>query len=146
MQVDESPTVLTGTKRTSVFSPSSSSTNKRIKQDSMPTEQMTKLVAAMNKYSKTWGGMMDAAEDDDSEWKLLFAHVLMKLTDTLANTDVGDKFIAPQTSGQAEKIVDGFSNDDFKEWKKGLQKGVVNGDWKDLVEHRKSHSNCVIHS
>jgi hypothetical protein len=137
-----------GIKRTSVSPPPSFSTNKRLKQDS--AEQMKTLVAAkMAEYSSAsmWDLRMDKATVDESKWKPLMASILFHLGDALlANTDEKDKFSASLTLSRAMEIVNSFSDDDYEEWKKGVQKGVVNGDWTDLVEHRKCHSNCVLPS
>jgi hypothetical protein len=119
------------------LSPLASSTEKHPKLD-LPQAQLTASNDEMKHFSyrQYREGQFDEGACDDTEWRQLLPHVLVHLTSRLAETDVKASFISPRTLPQAKEIVEGFSEDEFKEWKDGLQKGVKTGDWADLIAHR----------
>jgi hypothetical protein len=137
MDIDP-PLPTSGSKR--MTSPSlAASTSKRSKHgDPAPIQPLQALAARMRKYATTqhWQITMDMAKDDESKWTDLIQIVLSALTSSMESTDRTSDFIGPQTLLQAEQIVDDFSDEYFREWKDGVQKGINNDDWEDLLKHR----------
>jgi hypothetical protein len=129
-----------GLKRSSI-SPPLPSTEKRPKLN-LPQQQLTVLNKHMKYMSgrQIWQIRFDSAGDDNSQWRDLFSDVLMSLTLRLATTDLKTSIIPPQDLDGSDNIVKGFNNDDLREWKDGVQKGVKEDDWTDLIAHRMYHS------
>jgi succinate dehydrogenase/fumarate reductase-like Fe-S protein len=75
-------------------------------------------------------------KDDDSDWKCLFRAVLVTLTSVMESADQDSDFIGPQTVSQAERIIDDFGDENFREWKEEVEKGIKHDDWEGLLEHR----------
>jgi hypothetical protein len=106
------------------MSPPASSTEKRRKLD-LPQGQLAALNEKMNDISgpQRWQNRIDDAGDDDSQWRGLFADVLVYLTIRLSITDLKTSILSPEDLDE-ESIVKGFNDDDLREWKVGVQKGV----------------------
>jgi hypothetical protein len=58
----------------------------------------------------------------------------------LPTTDIKGSVIVAATRPQADELVRGLDDDEVKEWKDGVQKGVMNNNWADLIAHRTYHS------
>jgi hypothetical protein len=105
----------------------------------LPRSQLTLLNDEMKDLSRCqdWQIRIDEleADGDDTKWQHLFSHVLIHLASKLA-VDLKASIVPSQTLDQADEIVKSFSEDEFKEWKDGVQKGVKEGDWTDLIAHR----------
>ena len=93
--------------------------------------QPVDMVATMRELASDmlWPHRLDKAKEDESRWRSLIEAVFITLADVM-------EFIGPQTSWQAKQIVDEFSDEDFREWKEGVEKGVTHDDWEGLLEHR----------
>ena len=96
--------------------------------------QPVDMVAVMQQLASDmdWQLQLDKAKDDESRWKPLIRAVLMALSDVMEVTDRK----CPQTLWQAIQIVNNFSDEDFREWKEGVEKGITHSDWEGLLEHR----------
>ncbi len=138
MDVDLDPRTYSPSSGTKRSSTPPSSTDKRPKLV-LPQDQLNALNDSMKNYSrrKRWLYRIDDAGDDASEWRDLFSDVLLFLTDQLAATDLKGSVIPAQTPNKANEMVMGFDNDEFKEWKGGVQKGVKENDWADLISRCK---------
>jgi hypothetical protein len=103
----------------------------------LPQAQLTALNEKMTNLSlrERWQTRMDEAGDDTSQWRDLSSSVLYFLMAVLARTDRKDSFIAPDIV-DADEIVKGFTDDDLREWMDGVQKGLKDGNWEGLLEHR----------
>ena len=131
------PSPSSGIKR-SLRPPPSSSTGKRPKRV-LPQNQLNALNGGMKDLSRRWRWLsrVNDAGDDASEWRDLFSDVLVSITGHLAITDLKASVTPPQNSLQADEIVKGFDDEEFDEWKRGVQKGVKENDWTVLISQRK---------
>jgi hypothetical protein len=78
-----------------------------------------------------WQSQIDDA-GDDSAWRKFFSGVICMIT----NEELQAAIIPPQTKSQSIAITKGFSENELREWKDAVQKGVKEGNWTDLITHR----------
>jgi hypothetical protein len=79
---------------------------------------------------------MEHAENDNSLRRAFFSDVLRDLTSALASTKQKSSFIRPPSTDEADQIVGGFTEYELSMWQDGLQKGLSDKDWADLIAHR----------
>jgi hypothetical protein len=99
--------------------------------------QLTAINDKMNDNSEelAWKIIIERA-NDVSKWQKVSSTILMELLDQATNMDLKDSFIAIPSPSKAEEIVEGFDTKEFEEWKDGVLKGVKEGNWADLIQHR----------
>lgn len=110
------------------MSPHPSPTEKRHRPD--PQQVITNDKITNIAHFHGWRNQINAARDD-SEWRNFFSLV----TWTLTNKNIPD-ILPPQTEAQSIVITNNFSENELREWKDGVRKGLEEGDWTDLVIHR----------
>ena len=117
------------------LSPMSSNAIKRAKLE-LPPEQSTTINDAMTLAStcNRWETGIKEAADDPLALKTLSSFILIYVINLLS-TKVST---FPMTQIEAQGVIDGFSDDELREWEAGLQKGFQHNDWSCLIEHRAS--------
>jgi hypothetical protein len=121
-------------KRSPTSPPASPSPGKRPKLD----VSLEQLRDKMGVRSKICAWELRISGDDDSKWQVL-ADVFCDLTTVLATSGLKGSVIPPVSKNEAEDIVRGFTGEEFNEWKDGVNKGVREGDWGELIKHRMFH-------
>jgi hypothetical protein len=99
----------------------------------LPQEQLIVLNKRAYLQRNLWKSLISDCEDDT--WRSALAGVLSFLTDELAVTDLGASTIGVTSFRQAEALVETFNDKEIQEWKSGLQKGLKENDWADLISH-----------
>lgn len=114
---------------------SSSSAERRPKQNISPTK-LTPLNTTMNVQSddNMWQSHIGNSKEDELR---LFSSVLFTLTRVLLVFSKDLDIIPPiQTPTQADEMISQFSDDELIEWKEGTRKGLEEGNWGELINHR----------
>jgi len=101
--------------------------------DYLSERRLNMLKANMGYLSEMGMWQRRIEKDVDSEWRGLLADVLTCITRELADMDI---ITASQSGQQAHEIVAQLDQEELEEWKIAVRKGVENGDWTDLIEHR----------
>jgi len=78
-----------------------------------------------------WQRRIDNA-GNDSEWRDFLSDVIL----VIMNAELQVPIISPQTRPTSIVILKGFSENELREWKDAVRKGVKEGDWTDLLTHR----------
>ena len=124
-------------------SPLASSSSAKRPKTQLPDDQLTALVNNMKLLSESrWQGEM-ASNNDSVQWNLR-ADVLMHLTSELASTNMKGAVIPSPNFSGALAILKTFTKNELDQWKNGIQNGVENNDWNDLLTHRKYISDHQI--
>jgi hypothetical protein len=111
---------------------------KKLHKIDLSLAQLTAFNKKMNYISKKslWKTIIDSAANDVSEWQFIFSTILMELVNQAATMDLKNSLIAIPSPSEAKEIVEGFDTKEFEEWKDGVLKGVKEGNWADLIQHR----------
>jgi hypothetical protein len=80
-------------------------------------------------HRQHWQNQFDKA-GNDSEWRDFFPAVIVAITNRKISA------ILPQSEDDSIKITNSLSENELKEWKDGVRKGLKDGDWTDLINHR----------
>jgi hypothetical protein len=99
----------------------------------LPQAQLTGFNEKMKR--QMWTMRVKMALEDDTLWRPLFSDVLFYLVYALVDTDLKPHVITPPTPSEAEEIVAGFDDKEFKEWTYRVQHCVNNNDWTELIVH-----------
>jgi hypothetical protein len=117
---------------------------------SHPEERLALLQPAVHAFNKQmqqyshrglWQTRIEAAGDDDSEWKYLLQSIL---TDYLANTNLKDNVITNMNLTSAATFVEGLDKDMLEKWKAGVRSSVEKNDWTGLIPYSTCSSDCRI--
>jgi hypothetical protein len=103
----------------------------------LPQEQLAMFNERVAFQQSLWKDRIRDAEDDI--WRNVLADVLRFLTEELSITDLRGRTIGARSFHQAKDLVETFNDEEIQEWKSGLQKGLKDNDWLDLVTHRTHH-------
>jgi hypothetical protein len=143
MDVDMDPPT-SGVKRTSLtFRTSSERSAKRAKHD-LPDYQLDVLKAQMYKRSLPYRSNFNDAANDPELMNTIQSTILLGLTTALSTTDAKATTLAPLTISQAESFCHGFNPQEHKEWNDAMWKGIIDGDWADLMAHRTYYTHWKV--
>lgn len=115
-------------KKRSSMSPHPSSIEKRPKLDAEQVainDKISKI--ARRKY---WQSQLDLV-GGDSECREFFSDIVVIIT-----SENLQGILPPQLAGQSSAITNNLSENELKEWKDGVRKGLKEGDWTELLSHR----------
>ena len=120
-----------GVKRPSL-SPRLSSNAIKCPRHWLSPQQMMTVNDKMILYSTSFYSMFQNAVCDPQEMKILSSSILVALTSQLSINAEASTFPA-LTLIEAVALIDGFNEDELREWDAGLKKGFQEDNWRDLI-------------
>jgi len=111
---------------------------KRPRLNDLPLDQLTTINDTMNQVSNMsfWPRMFEASSGEPEQTNFLLLQVLTHLTSKLSTTDSKSIFLNTLNLGDAVQLINNLNDEELKEWETGLEKGVKEQDWTDLITHR----------
>jgi len=112
--------------------------NAKRPRNDLPLDQLTTVNDTMKQESDMgfWPYVFEASSDEPGSRNKLLVKVLTELTAQLSKTDSKSRFLDSLNFGDAAQLINDLNDDELKEWEAGLEKGVKERDWTDLIAHR----------
>jgi hypothetical protein len=129
MQVDALPTEMI-------------SSNAKGSKNRLPEDQLRTLVSTMLQASseELWESRVinatSSTSDSDTVWRGLCYNTLSVLTAALDVTDLNRNVLTNLKRDHIYRLIDGCDEKERDDMRNGVRKGIVDGNWATLIDHR----------
>jgi hypothetical protein len=106
----------------------------------LPEDELTIVNNLMTVASneEAWSVMLQWGNNDFTKTNRLNRGVLIEVTQILSKTNVKNRVRPPLTPSEVDDVLARFSADESNDWITGIQKGLTDKNWADLIAHRAS--------